>query len=79
VCVCVCVCVCDLETSTIRRPMPHWGCCSTEKKIQHKSLRLFTWSLSIFCNMKTSTFETVSFLFGGMQDVKVSSMLPNLK
>jgi hypothetical protein len=30
-CVCVCVWVCDLETSTVRRPGPHLGCCATEK------------------------------------------------
>jgi len=30
--VCVCLIVCDLPTSTMRRPRPDLGCCSTEKK-----------------------------------------------
>jgi len=33
-CVCVCVWLCDIETSTIRRPGPDWGCCSIEKEIK---------------------------------------------
>jgi hypothetical protein len=27
----VCLTVCDLETSTVRRPRPEWGCCTTKK------------------------------------------------
>jgi hypothetical protein len=27
---CVCLIVCDLETSTIRRPRPDFGCCATK-------------------------------------------------
>jgi hypothetical protein len=34
VCVCLCVFVCDLETSTVRRSKPQWGCCATERKIE---------------------------------------------
>jgi hypothetical protein len=32
VCVCVCVFVCDVETSTVRRSGPEFGCCTTEKQ-----------------------------------------------
>ena len=30
-CVCVCLIVCDLETPTMRQPMPKLGCCGTEE------------------------------------------------
>jgi hypothetical protein len=29
---CVCLTVCDLETSTVRRPRPEFGCSAREKK-----------------------------------------------
>jgi hypothetical protein len=37
--VCVRVSVCDVETSTIRRPSPELGCCTTGKKSVYKTPR----------------------------------------
>ena len=30
-CVCVCLIVCDLETPTMKQPVPKLGCCGTEE------------------------------------------------
>jgi hypothetical protein len=34
---CVCLIVCDLETSTMRQPMPEFCSCTTQKKRKEKS------------------------------------------
>jgi hypothetical protein len=42
---CDCLIVSDLETSTTRRPRPHWGCCATENCITISAVYviLITW------------------------------------
>jgi hypothetical protein len=60
---CVCLTACDLETSRMRRPSPHFGCCATKKKVR--------FTPDVFCAAVTCLRDCILLDFLTLEDSTV--------